>query len=188
MKKIIKNNVLGFILGAIIFSGITVYATSYLAKDVTYKDTNVETALNDLYDNLSNIDGTEKYYNSVYSSIRYATNSVTLEVPKGKYICNATYAASSANTTQSKHEDTISTHSYEIEGCSEKNIISSSIKSQFAQAIFQGSYYNGFILGNINFICETNDTSNINVSFNIEGITSNNFISTGREIICNKIG
>lgn len=188
MKKIIKNNILGFIIGAVLFSGITVYATKYLAGDITYKDTNVEEALNDLYENSKNIDGTEKYHNSAYSDVRYATNSVTLAVPKGKFICNFSYVSSSAHQTQSKHESTISTHSYEIEGCNEKNIINNSIKSQFAQTIFQGTYYNGFILGNVNFICETNDESTIKASFNIDGINSNNFISTGREITCNKIG
>jgi hypothetical protein len=50
MKKI----VIGFIIGAITFSGIGVLAANYLAKDIKYKDTNVEAALNDLYNKSNN--------------------------------------------------------------------------------------------------------------------------------------
>lgn len=54
MKKFIKNNVK--IISTIIVTAVlcisgTVYATTkYLSSDVTYKDTTVENALNDLYD------------------------------------------------------------------------------------------------------------------------------------------
>ena len=58
MKKIIKNNLFGFILGILVCSGI-VYAASYYAKDVTYNPTdaswevsNVNDALDDLYTNI----------------------------------------------------------------------------------------------------------------------------------------
>lgn len=45
-----KCIIISFIIGVIIASSITVYATSYFAKDVTYKDgKSVEYALNDLY-------------------------------------------------------------------------------------------------------------------------------------------
>ena len=57
MKRIIKNPIFTFILGAIIFGGIgTVLAVTILAKDVSYapKDStwkvyNVEDAIDDLY-------------------------------------------------------------------------------------------------------------------------------------------
>lgn len=51
MKKILKKEVIiAFIIGVLISSGITVYATGYLASQVTYKDgKTVEQALNDLY-------------------------------------------------------------------------------------------------------------------------------------------
>jgi len=53
----LRNNlkvIIGFLIGVILASGITVYATSYLAKDISYtkEGTNiksVEDALNDLY-------------------------------------------------------------------------------------------------------------------------------------------
>ena len=56
--RFLKNNlklIIGFIIGAILASSITVYAYSYFAKDISYTkpgtDTsiNVETALNELY-------------------------------------------------------------------------------------------------------------------------------------------
>ena len=62
MKKFIKNNIIGFILGAVIFSSITVAAYSVLANDIGYtpKDntwkkangediTNVKDAIDELY-------------------------------------------------------------------------------------------------------------------------------------------
>ena len=62
MKKFIKNNIIGFILGAVIFSSITVAAYSVLANDIRYtpKDstwkksngediTNVSEAIDELY-------------------------------------------------------------------------------------------------------------------------------------------
>ena len=58
--KFIKNNfkiIIGFIVGVILASSITVYAYSYYAKDISYTkpgtttEISVETALNDLYNN-----------------------------------------------------------------------------------------------------------------------------------------
>ena len=50
MKKIFKNPVVTFILGALIFSSISVYAAhKYAASNITYKDTTLDQALNTLY-------------------------------------------------------------------------------------------------------------------------------------------
>ena len=50
MKKILKNPIFMFILGAIIFSSVTVIASSLSAKDITYKENKtVENALDELY-------------------------------------------------------------------------------------------------------------------------------------------
>ena len=55
MKKFIKNNILGFIIGSIIFGSIGVLAASQiLASDISYKDGTVESALNDLYTKADN--------------------------------------------------------------------------------------------------------------------------------------
>ena len=45
MKKLI----IGFILGAILFTGVGVLASQLFARDIIYGNTNVESALNDLY-------------------------------------------------------------------------------------------------------------------------------------------
>ena len=61
--KILKSNlkgIIGFIVGVILASGITVYAYSYFASDISYTKPgeeiaiSVETALNDLYSKASN--------------------------------------------------------------------------------------------------------------------------------------
>jgi len=67
MKKFIKNNIVGFILGAVIFTGITSVAAytifandiGYTPKDTTWKKsngediTNVEDAIDDLYSKMN---------------------------------------------------------------------------------------------------------------------------------------
>ena len=56
MKKFIKNNLIGFIIGGIIFGCISVYATTLIASvDVTYSNsdstvTTVKGALDELYE------------------------------------------------------------------------------------------------------------------------------------------
>ena len=94
MKKFIRNNIFGFILGGLIFGGIGIYAVSYYAKDVTYTPgdktwevSNVEEALNSLYENKSSSSNltyiTEAikviYNNSTVSS----TITTTKEIKKG---------------------------------------------------------------------------------------------------------
>lgn len=75
MKKFIRNNIFGFILGGLIFGGIGIYAVSYYAKDVTYTPgdktwevSNVEEALNSLYENKSSS-----------SNLNYITEATTLD-------------------------------------------------------------------------------------------------------------
>ena len=54
--KIIKKNIkliIGIILGLII-SGISVYAVTVSSSDVTYNNTNVQSAINDLYNKVAN--------------------------------------------------------------------------------------------------------------------------------------
>ena len=54
--KIIKKNIkliIGLVLGLII-SGISVYAVTVSSSDVTYKNTNVQNAINDLYSKVGN--------------------------------------------------------------------------------------------------------------------------------------
>lgn len=72
MKRVIKNNLIGFILG-ILVCGVTVYAaTQYQAKDIAYKNTTVDKALDDLYTKANNqkvcrlIQGTKETVSAKY--------------------------------------------------------------------------------------------------------------------------
>ena len=48
--KAIKNNIFGFIVGAVIFGCLGVIAANMVnARDILYRDTNVESAIDDLY-------------------------------------------------------------------------------------------------------------------------------------------
>ena len=46
-----KRVIFGFIVGILVCGVVSVSAYTLLAKDIAYKDTNVESALNDLYQN-----------------------------------------------------------------------------------------------------------------------------------------
>ena len=54
MKRIIKNNLLGFILG-IIISGVTAYAVSNAAKDITFKAGNTNWKVGNVADALDSL-------------------------------------------------------------------------------------------------------------------------------------
>jgi len=49
MNKVIKSRIFFFIIGALIFGSVGVLASTILARDIAYKNTNVEDALDDLY-------------------------------------------------------------------------------------------------------------------------------------------
>ena len=50
MKRVFKNPIIMFVLGALIFSSISVYAAhKYYASDITYKETTLDKALDTLY-------------------------------------------------------------------------------------------------------------------------------------------
>ena len=53
----IKRNIIGFIVGAIVFGSIGVYAVTVASSDVTYNNTNVQAAINDLYSRVSGSGG-----------------------------------------------------------------------------------------------------------------------------------
>lgn len=93
MKKFIKNNVK--IISTIIVTVVlcisgTVYATTkYLSSDVTYKDTTVENALNELY-----IERTinKKFDASAWTSSNDNVNAVGNDFEKNKkYLCFLQY-------------------------------------------------------------------------------------------------
>ena len=82
MRKLVKNNIIfGIVLGGLVFGGI-VYAASYYAKDVQYEPTdtnwnvsNVEDALNDLYNSRKcNMNGAKPIINGDLIPITLSNN------------------------------------------------------------------------------------------------------------------
>jgi len=98
MKKIFKNRLFCFLLGAILFSSVAVYATStLLSKNVTFTPensdwnvSNVEDALNDLYENSNNSVVT---FDNIYTNHKFGTIvdsvSLSLDLEAGNYICES---------------------------------------------------------------------------------------------------
>ena len=101
-----KNMVFAFIIGGIVFGTITgVVAYNYNAKDVSYNDTTVENALNELKNNRIN----ENVFGEIISNQNLGTRvaggrETSINLNKGKYlvIVNSGYSvANSSSTTQS---------------------------------------------------------------------------------------
>ncbi len=86
MKKNFKI-IMTIIITAIICTSGTVYAVSYMAKDIKYKDKTVEDALNELYSNsnnsISNEDLAKILNEKEFKGISSANSTMT--VTKGKY-------------------------------------------------------------------------------------------------------
>ena len=100
--NLIKRNLLGFIAGAIIFGSIGAYALTVASKDVTYNNTNVESAINDLYSKVSNSSGNTKYkcvnlaYNTTTDTIHFEAGDVLAIQGVGVY--NNHYREASSST------------------------------------------------------------------------------------------
>ena len=78
-----KGIIISFIIGVILASSITVYATGYLASQVTYKDgKTVEQALNDLYSKTENKDNFE---NKTYTQEGLSIFSNRITITNGGY-------------------------------------------------------------------------------------------------------
>lgn len=91
MKKFIKNNILGFILGALIFGSIGVYAYNYKATDVKYTPedhdwdvSNVQEAINDLKKNKTLTFGNAEY--TTNQGTVSSNRSTSIKVNAGKYL------------------------------------------------------------------------------------------------------
>ena len=107
MKKILKSRILTFILGGIIFSGITAYAASQiLASDISYRDGTVESALNDLYTKANSNSGLI----SDYPSITKVWQSLSQTISYNSTFTEAgTYLVVTKNSTNEHNLGTINT-------------------------------------------------------------------------------
>ena len=81
MKKVIKNNIFGFILGAVIFTCVGVIAANSLnAREVIYRDTNVESAIDGLYDTANN--KTDLLWTNADASLAFPAQTINLDLSK----------------------------------------------------------------------------------------------------------
>ena len=88
MKKFIKNNILGFIIGAIIFGTVGVVATNYAANQIAYNKNGKATvadALDGLYDRVPNAETIDRYF-CVHSSSNLSKSNSYTATKKGKII------------------------------------------------------------------------------------------------------
>lgn len=125
MKKFVKNNIIGFILGAVIFSTITAFAYDFLSNNVGYTPVdntwkkidgsaidNVKDAIDDLYHkangiNLDNLVSEEIYTNHV-SGATYTYTITNVDEYKYFFLINITWRSGSSDYTSSLNGLTIS--------------------------------------------------------------------------------
>ena len=130
MKKFIKNNVkviVAIIVTAVLCVSGTVYATTkYLSSDVTYKDTTVENALNDLYEkSIKNITFYGRVAGAISETGASVSTSLTKNIEKGKYLI----VYSRGNRNEKAAGDIHSVENVDdqfgsLSGCDEKTILS----------------------------------------------------------------
>ena len=118
MKKFIKNNIIGFILGAVIFSTATAFAYNLFAPDVgftpiddTWKKNdgssidNVKDALDDLYHKANGINFdnlvTEEIYTNHTSGATYTYTITNVSEYKYFFLINITWRSGSSDYTSS---------------------------------------------------------------------------------------
>ena len=114
--KNIKNYLLMFILGGIIFSGISVYATfKAQADEIEYKNgVSVKDKIDDLYSFKNNLNFDNILSGSAYGNERGLQNIVSNELDKGNYLCFYDFVL--ITTAQSNSHGT-STYQPVINGC-----------------------------------------------------------------------
>ena len=153
----IKNNIkvtVAFCLG-VLCSGITVYAASYLAKDISFvpsnnewKVSNVEEAINDLYDNSYNFSNPSILFNVSGGTNTKRTASVNVE--KGTYLvfANIDQLASSSTVLSNSISDYVIDLSYVNGNCknlSGKRINSAATSSFISQYLVLYDWYSVFL-------------------------------------------
>lgn len=161
MKRIFnKYLVLGILIGLSV-SIVSVYAaTTYLASDVKYKDTTVESALNELYSLKRNTNFT--YYGRVAGGANdnQGTRQLSLnyEVAKGKYIIFYTRAnrndSSLSSYVGSDDEDRYVFGT--LNGCDEKKVLTTALYGSYKDS---GAGYAN--IRNRIYLCSVNDTKTI---------------------------
>lgn len=114
MKNIFKNSIFMFILGAIVFSFISVVAVTQInASQISYTDfnnnaTTVDLVLNDLYTKVNKTITTADITSSTAQGNGEATKSTTITLNKGKYLITSAGSTGwpSPSSTSSSQEST----------------------------------------------------------------------------------
>ena len=180
-----KNKIIGFITGAILFSGITTYAASvYYAKDISYKDTNVESALNTLYEEQNKKVSSlgETYTKRYYNGTKNATNEVSLELDEGTYICSAIYGNAGSGSPLNSFKTSGQTMT--ISNCDTYNELYSYQNYQTGTSTFDGTILAEVLVGK-SFTCKINDKKSINIS--MASGAKNTGLPIGMEFACTKL-
>ena len=159
-----KKIMLAFIIG-VLLSGTSVYAaTTYLASNVTYKETTVENALNELYDKSIKLDEENIFFNYFKHGYNSTSKKVSLDLKKGKYICNISGALGYLSTNSiSTYVDGNGLES-NVTGCSSIKSLKFSTIHQTANTKDDSRYETiGHIYGN--FICDVDADTQISYEF-----------------------
>ena len=195
MKKIITSRIFAFVLGALIFGGGTVLAYNIFANQIGYSPnwkasngsdiTNVEQALDELYQNTIRISNFQTFNNSSFSSTRNTSNIVSLSnLNKGDYLCTSYYAASSYEESSTRGD--ISSVAYTINGCSTQTVYNNHGHWNAAKTAVTGSIYTSVMSRGANFYCKI-DNDNTTVSVTYSPSSTSNECSVSMQISCTKL-
>ena len=182
--KFLKNNlklIIGFIVGVILATSITVYAYSYIASDVKYiksegatkKEISVEQALNELYANQNKLESLQLYNKtSILTSSGTTPSTENIQLEPGKYIFVAAGRTSEYNSVISVSKE----NSTEIHKIGDTQ--------NFNKLVGTGTV-NDFKAGRGSAIIElyeANFIGNSTITFSIAG-TNSNYNATGILIV-----
>ena len=204
MKKVFKSRIFAFILGALIFSGITAVSAysifandiGYTPKDTTWKKsngediTNVKDAIDELYEkSLSN----GLNYNNINYKIlsfqeRKQITDISLDLSKGKYVCNYSlsfYTSGNDNTINGESNN----YSPLVSGCDTTNKINGISKTVAAGTSYLKNSSNTSIYTNgtnflYTFTCDVNNSKTITVTHTT---TANATTNVGTTVLMNCI-
>ena len=180
MKKIGKSHIFAFVLGAILFSGITgVAAYTMLASDIGYTPedstwkksngediTNVKDAIDELY-NKSNEKikfGTPLYSQNLGDA---SSNRIsTLDLPKGKYLVLATFGLGSGYTSASYSNNEDDTINLNCNNCEQTKISGKIYNISASVSIINDFYSYGVVRNTLYYVEINNSNDTINIQWN----------------------
>ena len=167
-----KTNILSFILGAIIFMGIGVYAGTRISADqIEYKDTTVDLALNDLYTLATSPFSYTAITPNSSQGERIATRNTSVTLNKGKYILvtggvQNSFQSSAINTVGNAIYATISCDNCEYQLISSRQVTSSPSQTYNGNYMTIGSHFRIYYveISEDNTVVSANFDSTVNQS------------------------